>query len=422
MMKKITYLFMLLAVSVGYAQQIVIENFNGTAPTFAGFGGVTASIEADPAAGGTRGNGFKLVMGAGEVYQGGEMFTQSNNIKLTTDKTVLVDVFCAQAFTLLAKVENGSGPNSAASKAYTTPGVWQTLTFTFNESLDGTGVANGEYGKIVFFPNWKADNTGFNNPIVPVTIHVDNITAEGAPILAAVTSLNIDFQTATSVGGTDLTYTDLFTNDLTTGINTSTLCGQVQNINIADYAFMFYNVPQGLDFSTGNKGFSLMVKGPRAIPILFKVEGAGNTEVPGNYTTPGVWQKVTWDFSADTSANKNKIVVFFDITGAPSTPASNDVFLVDNLRFDTLAALSTKGFKIAGLNVYPNPSKNSWNIKTSNINMSAITVYDILGKNVLSLTPNATDAAINGSSLKAGLYFAQIKTANGVSSIKLVKE
>ena len=54
--------------------------------------------------------------------------------------------------------------------------------------------------------------------------------------------------------------------------------------------------------------------------------------------------------------------------------------------------------------------------------MSAIKVYDILGKNVLSLTPNTTDATINGSSLKAGLYFAQIKTANGVSSIKLVKE
>jgi hypothetical protein len=54
--------------------------------------------------------------------------------------------------------------------------------------------------------------------------------------------------------------------------------------------------------------------------------------------------------------------------------------------------------------------------------MSSITVYDILGKNVLSLNPNASEASINGSSLKSGLYFAQIKTANGVSSIKLVKE
>ena len=67
-------------------------------------------------------------------------------------------------------------------------------------------------------------------------------------------------------------------------------------------------------------------------------------------------------------------------------------------------------------------SKNSWTVKTSNIKMSTIKVYDILGKNVLSLTPNASEAAINGSSLKAGLYFAQISTLSGTTSLKLVKQ
>ncbi len=84
--------------------------------------------------------------------------------------------------------------------------------------------------------------------------------------------------------------------------------------------------------------------------------------------------------------------------------------------------LSTNNFEIAGLSVYPNPSQNSWTVKTQNIKMETISVFDVLGKNVLSLTPNATETSINGSSLKSGLYFAQIKTANGVSSIKLVKK
>jgi hypothetical protein len=47
---------------------------------------------------------------------------------------------------------------------------------------------------------------------------------------------------------------------------------------------------------------------------------------------------------------------------------------------------------------------------------------NILGKRVLSLAPNASEVKIDGSSLTTGLYFAQIKSANGISSIKLVKQ
>ncbi|MEP5340280.1 MAG: T9SS type A sorting domain-containing protein [Algibacter sp.] len=71
--------------------------------------------------------------------------------------------------------------------------------------------------------------------------------------------------------------------------------------------------------------------------------------------------------------------------------------------------------------LFPNPTQNSWTVKTKNENISSIRVFDILGKNVLSLAPKTSETTINGSSLKAGLYFAQIKTANGISSLKLVK-
>jgi hypothetical protein len=84
-------------------------------------------------------------------------------------------------------------------------------------------------------------------------------------------------------------------------------------------------------------------------------------------------------------------------------------------------SLGTKDFKIAGLNIYPNPAQDSWTVKTSNINMSAIKVFDVLGKNVLSLKPNASEVTINASSLKSGLYFARINTLNGSSSLKLIK-
>jgi len=86
------------------------------------------------------------------------------------------------------------------------------------------------------------------------------------------------------------------------------------------------------------------------------------------------------------------------------------------------APLSTKNFEIAGLNVYPNPAQDSWTVKTQNIKMSTIQVFDILGKQVLSLAPNAIEAKIDASALKSGLYFAKINTDNGSSSVKLVRQ
>ena len=61
-------------------------------------------------------------------------------------------------------------------------------------------------------------------------------------------------------------------------------------------------------------------------------------------------------------------------------------------------------------------------MKSSNTKMSSIQVFDILGKSVIAIQPNATEATINASQLKSGLYFAKISTASGSSSLKLVRQ
>lgn len=102
-----------------------------------------------------------------------------------------------------------------------------------------------------------------------------------------------------------------------------------------------------------------------------------------------------------------------------TTTLPQQVMIFENVSFKTLG---TENFVIDSLKIYPNPTQNTWNVKTNNIKISSIQVFDILGKQVLSLTPNATEAKINALSLKSGLYFAKINTANGSSSLKLVKE
>lgn len=84
-------------------------------------------------------------------------------------------------------------------------------------------------------------------------------------------------------------------------------------------------------------------------------------------------------------------------------------------------ALGINDFEFELYKVYPNPTRISWKVKTENTPMISIQLFDILGKNVLSLFPNSNETTIDASILKTGIYFLRIKTIIGVNTLKLVK-
>ena len=160
--------------SAGIAQQVLVQDFENTSSftTPISDNGLIASLDSAP----TGNNGISLKLqsqASGAPWQAGIFNQLLDFIDLTTDKTILVDVYAEQTFNLFLKMEQG-GPNSAASETYTTPNEWQTLTFTFTEGLDGTSTANGVYELLAFFPNWNSTDSGFNTPI-DFTVYVDNI-------------------------------------------------------------------------------------------------------------------------------------------------------------------------------------------------------------------------------------------------------
>jgi hypothetical protein len=467
MMKKFTLLFILLTVSFGFSQHILIEDFEGTPPTFAGFEGLaSATIEAAPS--GSNGNSLKLVsQAAGNPWQGAEVIMQTYAIKLKSDKTAKVDVYSSQAFTLLAKVENG-GPVSAAAQSFTTPGSWQTLTFTFDQALDGTNVADGEYLKIVFFPNWKADNTGFNTPPADFTIYVDNITAEQAafpetcndgimnqdetgvdcggvcapcvapPVVAAPTPPARDPADVLSI------YSDAYAPKSFDNFSAG-WCGNpaVEEVQIAGNNTMHYlGLPcQGIDFSSSKVDltdfthlhFDFFTDETDLIGKVFKpkfvdfgggVSEASNFEI--NFTdgsspavTNGTWVSVDIDL---TSLDP---IVLGSLTRSDIAQIGISSNLVnawyDNLYFHKNTTLGIDDNQLVSFSAYPNPSKNSWTVKTNNINISSIIVFDVLGKNVLTMSPNVSEVNIDASKLSKGLYFATVNTEAGSESLKLIK-
>ena len=70
--------------------------------------------------------------------------------------------------------------------------------------------------------------------------------------------------------------------------------------------------------------------------------------------------------------------------------------------------------------VYPNPTQGDWKLSGSSI-INNVTVYDILGKQVLVMKPNRDEVILEASSLKTGVYMAKIEGQKGTKTIKLVK-
>jgi hypothetical protein len=170
-----------------------------------------------------------------------------------------------------------------------------------------------------------------------------------------------------------------------------------------------------------------MVKGDRATPIMLKLQVGDNHgvnhEVNGQeYTTPGVWQKITWDLSEFDTMDRTRLVLFFNIQSDTNTGGATDTFQFDNLVFGAFASLSTKEFQIEGLRTYPNPATSSWAISTKNQVIKTVEVFNLLGSKVVSLKPNALKVTIDASSLAPGMYITNITTELGTASRKLIKQ
>ncbi len=70
--------------------------------------------------------------------------------------------------------------------------------------------------------------------------------------------------------------------------------------------------------------------------------------------------------------------------------------------------------------VFPNPTTDIINIQASEA-ITSITLYSIIGQEVLEVTPNQNNAAIDMSGLQSGLYIATVQSDSGNKSIRLVK-
>lgn len=84
--------------------------------------------------------------------------------------------------------------------------------------------------------------------------------------------------------------------------------------------------------------------------------------------------------------------------------------------------LSTTEFdNPATFTYYPNPVKNTLVLNAQN-NIENVTMYNMLGQEVLRATPNATNSTLDMSSLQTGTYFAKVTIQGITDTVRIIKQ
>jgi hypothetical protein len=109
----------------------------------------------------------------------------------------------------------------------------------------------------------------------------------------------------------------------------------------------------------------------------------------------------------------NTANIYFDYNSA----------IVTNTTLNTLqAATGIQNFNSGSFEVYPNPSNGVVAVNSSNM-ISKITVINVLGEVVKSITADSKQVIVDLTDLKSNVYFLQITDAKNQTSIKkIVKE
>lgn len=415
--------------------------------TFAGFEGLGGvAIVPDPAAGGTNGDGFQMIHAStGNPWQGAEVVLAGNKrVRLTTNKTMQLDVYSTQAFNLLLKVELGANP-SATAASYTTPGEWQTLTFNFNVPMDGTGVANGDFQKIVFFGGWNATNTGFITPPQNFTFHIDNVRGEEALVDEPEPDPTPDTPAPIPTAPNDQVYsiyndTNNYTTNFPVVYSFGVLSGEPdldpsENVNRA-LKFNFGIAGWGQGEASGalanvsSYGFvSFDYWAQPGLPNGFRfviISNSGGVtehiyEIGTNEPlVTGEWKKVEIPMSYFTNLGFSS-TNFFQWKVSPfGDSVDNAGFVyIDNILLTVNSVLSVNNFESQNkVTVYPNPANSMFNLN-ANSNIEQVAIFTLTGQQVMFVQPNANETSINISGLSSGMYIVR-SIVNGIESTSKV--
>ncbi len=286
----------------------MVEDFEGTAPTFTVFGNIAATqVVSNPDATGanTTANVAQLTKSAGAETWAGTFFELSGPLDFTNYSKIAVKTWSPKAGAVVKlKLENSDASITHEVDVNTTvANSWEELSYDFSDA------PVADYVRIVIF--FDFGNTGDNS-----IYYYDEIqlVSEGGATSLAFQNFE-DTAPAFTVFG-NIADTQVVSNPDATGINTTANVAQLtKSAGAETWAGTFFELSGPLDFTNYSK-IAVKTWSPKAGAVVkLKLENSDASithEVDMNTTVADSWEELSYDFSGAPVADYVRVVIFFD--------------------------------------------------------------------------------------------------------------
>jgi hypothetical protein len=457
-MKKITLMLFVLMYTLGFSQNapITFETAEfGSSWSFASFenaGGVGYEKVANPfktgintseivskftalttAAGAAPWAGCESAHSSGVNGIGSFTFSLSNCIvRIMVYKPIISDVGI--------KFAEANGEAQPEVKVKNTKiNEWEELTFDMSGSI-GKG-ATGIIDQIIFFPDFQArttenvcyfDNVTFSAKSGTTATASTTVTIDGSSALTGYLNwFNKDGSYANGSGWAiaDVKTVSDATNDKVT-LSPNFSAYNATDTYWSDGAGKGNKIIEGNSFIensalagqvltfNGAVSSNTLADGYTAIAFIKGLDASKGYEDVLKITAPLVAGQ-SFSMSTGTAIPAGLIVQYgFTIKGLNGNP-------VDEAALGKVvigkAALSTTKFEASNIKMYPNPVKNSLTID-ANSTINKVSVYNILGQEVLTINPKSNSATLQTNNLQKGLYIVKTEIDGKLLASKIIKE
>ena len=142
-------------------------------------------------------------------------------------------------------------------------------------------------------------------------------------------------------------------------------------------------------------------------------------QLPATDPNPGTWLSfdiplADFTIAGGGSAARNNLAEFIISTNL-------GIVYYDNVYFHKNTTLGASNFEVAKVKLYPNPTSNILNIECT-ASIQAITVYNVLGQEVMTTSPKADSVTINISDFQSGVYLVKSTVDGTTSTSRIIKK
>lgn len=383
------------------------------------FAGAGATVIPNPQMNGINTSGTVCqVVRAGGQFWAGSYVSLVENLDLSAEWVISMKVFTTAPVGTRIKFElQGQGVSTDLDYLTTTSGEWETASWNFHGE-------NEAFDRLVFIFDYGNIGDGSSTS----TFLFDDVQQIQGPAIPEALPATLPINFEESVVTTDFenvfgAVASVIPNPYVDAANMSATVGQFIRSGGQAWAQSKIVLTAFLDFANLSAiSMKVYTDAPVGTLLKLKVEstesGAAN-EKDAYTTVSGAWATYYWDFSGDPPVYNVLTLMLGYATMNDASPQAT--FLFDDIQqTDPSSAVNDQIIDLAGLHAYPNPAQDFLTIRSDELIIREISLFDVLGNAVAVIQPNSQEAKINTAELASGVYLARIKTLHSQATLRIL--